>query len=357
MQSIALVEIAGSHDECLYSQITALKSRGYRVVLVCTPEMKERNPHFQEGVDEFLVHSFERSQWVNFWLVRKILKQLKSRNVRKVIFNTAQGGHVRNACMLHRFGRMEFIGIIHTTRKFEGSFTQKLINTKIKRYFLLSQFLLEKVQAPKGIQLEYFYPLRYPNFDPVQRTHDRLQLTVIGGVENRRKDLDGLMELLEQSRDLDWHLTFLGKSDNQKEEVVKFKQILRENSLFERATFYDHFVSHQEFDAVLQHTDAILPLVHPNTDSADQYFRNQISGATNVALGYGIPLMIHEEYQRISELNDASIYYNFENFSECLEQLPDQLASIRERIKSNSLYDCEYQEKRYADFVEKTSRA
>ena len=60
---------------------------------------------------------------------------------------------------------VEFIGIIHTIRKFQGSFTQKLIHRKNRKYLLLSDFLLDKITTPKKLKVESFYPLDYPKFN------------------------------------------------------------------------------------------------------------------------------------------------------------------------------------------------
>ena len=226
-ETIALLEIGGSHDECLYSQLFALKSVNKKVLLICTAELKERNPHFDAFVDDYFIVAFTKSKLKNLGVIKQIFRHMKTQKVSKSVLNTAQGGNIRNLCLLALFSKIEFIGIIHTTRKFQGSFTQKIINRKIKKYFLLSHFLLSKVTAPKGIELDYFYPIRFWNQSTERKQHDKLNITIIGGVENRRKDLDGFLTMI-RSVNQNVHFTFLGKSDPGNADVINFKTRIEE---------------------------------------------------------------------------------------------------------------------------------
>ena len=346
---VALMEIGGSHDECLYSQLFALNNSGRKVYLVCTQDIKDRNPHFEALLEDFIIVEFSKSKFKNNGVLRGVLKQLKRLEVAKLVLNTAQGGKIRNLCMMSLFSKLEFIGIIHTTRKFKGSFTQKMINWKIKKYLLLSEYLLSTVTPPSGAEVDYFYPIRYQGFSQSSPSNDKLEVTVIGGVENRRKDLDGFVQMISKLKS-DVNFTFLGKSDESHEDVKAFQAKLKEFNLNEHVTTFSSFVSQEDFNAHLKKTDVILPLVHPNTPSADQYFRNQISGAMSVAFGYKIPMLIHEHYNFIDEMKSASIYYNPSNFSHRLSDV-DSFKKVRVKMESNPKFDVEEQEQRFLNFL------
>ena len=348
-ESIALVEFAGSHDECLYSQLYALSNLGKRVILICNPEIRERNPHFENFVEEFISVSFSKSKFKNNRILRGLLKRLNQENVSKVVLNTAQGGRVRNLCLMSLFSRIEFIGIIHTTRKFKGSFTQKIINWKVKKYLLLSNHLTSTVVPPKGITIDYFYPIRYQGQIKSTPSNSTLEITIIGGVENRRKDLSGFIKIASKL-ERDVNFTFLGKSDPAHVDVQEFQEALAKNKLTACVKTFDHFVSQAEFNTQLLKTDAILPLVHPNTQSADQYFKNQISGAMSVAFGYKIPMLIHEYYSQIEEMKGMSVYYNPSNFGHRLSQ-KKQFETTRKNMEKNPLIDVDVQEERYLNFI------
>lgn len=347
---VALIEVGGSHDECLYSQIFSLKNSGKKVLLICTEQLRERNPHFEQYISEYFCVQFSDSGMKNMLVMNGVLKYMKHKNVSRAILNTAQGTHIRNLCLLARFSKIEFIGIIHTTRKFEGSFTHRVIGKKVKKFLLLSEHLLSIVRVAEGAQIDYFYPLRYWNEDNERIDSDKLEITIIGGVEKRRKDLDGFVNMIK-GMGHSVRFTFLGKSDMEDETIRIFKKRLKEEQLESVVVLFDHFVSQEQFSEQLRRTDAILPLVHPSTPSAEQYFKKQISGAMNVAFGYKIPLLIHEAYRGIEEMKGASLYYDTEHFATFLSENIDELKRIGEGMLQNEKYNAEHQESRYLKFV------
>ena len=111
---------------------------------------------------------------------------------------------------------------------------------------------------------------------------------------------------------------WLGKSNKNAQEVVNFVNLLKNENLENKVTLFDSFVSQELFDSHLKQTDLILPLVHPDTPSADQYFRNQIAGAMSVSFAYKKPMLIHKAYSHIEEMNTASFYYDFNDFDKVL---------------------------------------
>lgn len=347
---MALIEVGESHDECLYSQIFALKNSGRKVLLICTEKLRARNPHFEQHIFEYYTVPLSDSGSKNMLAMKNVLKYMKGKNVSRAILNTAQGTHIRNLCLLARFSKIEFTGIIHTTRKFEGSFTHRVIGKKVKKFLLLSEHLLASVQKTDGVQLDYFYPIRYLDANRQRIDSDKLELTIIGGVEKRRKDLEGFVDMIKGTND-SVRYTFLGKSNMKDDSVRAFQKRLKEENLESNVVFFDCFVSHEQFSEQLRRTDAILPLVHPDTPSAEQYFKKQISGAMNVAFGYKIPLLIHEAYRGIEEMKPACLYYEPTHFGTLLKDNKGTLKDISERMTQNEKYNAEHQESRYLKFV------
>lgn len=346
---IALIEIGGSHDECLLTQMHAIHARGHEILLITTPEVVDRNPAFASYTNE--VFTLDIAGMSNKVQVRKVWNQLKLSEIELSVLNTAQGKVVRDLCLKALFSKIEFVGVIHTTRMFTESFTQKIIHRKIKKYFLLSEYLKEKVSPQKGLALEHFYALRFPKSDVPQERGNK-QVVIIGGVEERRKDLHGFLEIVKRLDDQKIRFVFLGKSDPEKPEVELFLNAIKKAGLQDRITTYDHFVSQEEFDKVVRSSDLILPLVHPETPSADQYFRNQISGAMTVSFGYKVPMMIHKEYGHIEEMHTAAFYYRLETFPQDLENALVNAEKASEEMQQHLPYSTEEQERRYADFLE-----
>jgi hypothetical protein len=351
VENVAVMEIGGSHDECLLSQFFALKQRGCRVYFIGTEDVWLRNTSFHALVDVFYPVKLAQGALTDFLTMRRLNAYFESHNIRKVILNTAQGGHVRNLCLTAQKST-EFIGIIHTLRKFNGSFTQKVISKKIKKYVVLNDFFLTQIQPAADQRITSFYPLRFPSFDisPAERILSK-QITIIGGVENRRKDLVGSVGLMKELVNLDLRFVFLGKSDPNNEGVQQFKETLRENGLLDYVTMYDHFVDEKEFDRVVKESDFIWPMVHPETESAVEYFRNQIPGALNVALGYKIPLLVHADY--VKEWKDLkhAASYRLETFRSDLEKALVNQGQLKSDLEQVEAYHPSFQEEKYLEFV------
>jgi len=349
VENVAVIEIGGSHDECLLSQFFALKQRGCRVYFVGTEAIWFRNTSLHALVDVFYPVKLAQGALADFLTMRRLNAYFESHNIRKVILNTAQGGHVRNLCLTAKKST-EFIGIIHTLRKFNGSFTQRVISKKIKKYFVLNDFFLTQIQASAHQRITSFYPLRFPSFDisPAEKRSSK-QITIIGGVENRRKDLVGSVGLIKQLGG--FNFVFLGKSDPKNEGVQQFKETLRKNGLLDHVIMFDHFVDEKEFDRMVKQSDFIWPMIHPNTESAVEYFRNQIPGALNVALGYKIPLLLHADYvEEWKDLKHAASY-RMETFRSDLEKALVNQGQLKSALEQAESYNPSFQEEKYLAFI------
>lgn len=349
-KTIALIEIGGSHDECLLSQMHAIKSTGRKVLLITFAEILERNPEFNNYIDDKLFVDMSGSKVERSKEVSRIWKKLKASKCEKAVLNTAEGNLVRLLCLKAFFHKIEFIGIVHNTRKFEKSFTQSIINKKIKKYLMLSENLLQSISPPKNLKVDYFYPIRYSSKAKTIEKTTRTAV-IIGGVERRRKDLDGFVQIAEQAKEANVKFVFLGKSDESLEDVQWFLNEIKERGLTGLIKTYDHFVAQDEFDAQIQNADLILPIVHPDTKSAEEYFKSRISGAMSVSFGYKIPMMIHEAYSHINEMNAASFYYNMDNFGSEISKALESIEEKKAIMKSYEAYNVEFQEKRYLDFL------
>lgn len=347
---IALVELGGSHDECLLTQMEAIRSAGWEIVLVTNRRLYDRNPHLHPFCNETYFIEPTGKAIRDVLLMRRLVRFLKATGVSKVVFNTAQGGHVRNLALLLP-KRIQAYGIIHTIRKFQGSFTQKVIHRTIKHYVVLSDDLLRRIQPPAGISVGSFYPIAFPHFDAIiEKPSGEIRITITGGVENRRKDLAAVIGFL-QATPTDVHFVFLGKTDRSHPDAQAFLQQIASAGLESRIRWFADFVDHATFDATLRQTDFLLPLIHPGTPSADQYINNQISGAFTIAFGYDIPLLIHEQYSTENDLQISAHFYTEATFAEELEIAVAQHAALQDRIAREEKWTKAFQFHRYLTFV------
>jgi len=349
-KKVAIVEIGGSHDECILTQVIALKRADCYTVFCGTSKMYHANGEFQNYFDEFHEMVLPKTMIGDFLCMRNLNRWLKNQMVTKVILNTAQGGHMRNLCFTS-YKDMEFYGILHTIKLLKGSFTQHLISKKVKNYFLLNDQLLRNAGEVKGLNLHSFYPLDYPSFEAtIEKPVDQLLIAIIGGVENRRKDLSGFVKFAKASPTY-IRFVFLGKSDPAHQDVIDFKERLNELNLAPKVMLFDDFVNQSEFDAYLKATDGILPLVHPNTPSAEEYFLRQISGAINVSFSYKIPMMIHENYKYWEDFNAGVIFYSNENINEKFIQYCEKLPELKQELQQNPKFSKQLQQQIFLDVI------
>ncbi|RYZ53071.1 MAG: hypothetical protein EOP49_08065, partial [Sphingobacteriales bacterium] len=87
MEKVALLEIDGTHEECVYSQLLFLKEGGYETCLVfeesLLPKIKDMNAGNSEKTFA-LKGKKGLAYWKTLWAIRKYLVE---NNFRKIIFN------------------------------------------------------------------------------------------------------------------------------------------------------------------------------------------------------------------------------------------------------------------------------
>jgi hypothetical protein len=346
---IALVEIAGSHDECLYTQVRAISESNCRLFWVTSTAMKERNPHLVPFfTDIFLVDTVSKPL-ADLRKMQQIVRYLIAKKIDKAVFNTAQGGHVRNLALLMP-KHIECYGLVHTLRKFQHSFTQKVIHRMIRKYLVLSDDLLKKIEPIPGIQVKSFYPIDFPHFSKVYPKEGVL-VTLTGGVEHRRKDLARFCDMCAASPE-NTRFVFLGKSDPNNPDVQAFEQELEKRGLRDRVTLFSQFVDQELFDAVLHKTDFLLPLIHPGTPSSNEYITYQISGAFTLAFAYCVPLLIHEAYRGEQDLVKSSFFYQPETFGRVLEKAIENRMALVQEIASTEKWQLASQQENFRKFLE-----
>jgi hypothetical protein len=92
-------------------------------------------------------------------------------------------------------------------------------------------------------------------------------------------------------------------------------------------------------------------MIHPNTESAKEYFRNQIPGALNVALGYKIPLLVHADF--VEEWKDLSFAatYRLETFRADIENALANAEQLKSTLEQVEAYNPVFQEEKYLEFI------
>lgn len=198
---IAIIEIGGSHSECLYSQILFLKSQPHvSVTLIVDSDLAGRVSNFTQ-VDELVVIEIGREKWKAIFKIRSLLFKGK---FDKVILNTAQTLLMKNLALLSLFHKGEWIGVIHDLNRFLTSSTQKQISLKVKKYFLLNDYLLDALpeKKKKEFKVGTFYPVFFQDSNslPIQKPAHETWFCIPGLVFFDRRDYEGLIEAFRRRK-------------------------------------------------------------------------------------------------------------------------------------------------------------
>lgn len=326
---VAIIEAGTGHDECLYSQLLFLKTiSDIHITLITTQNILSRNI-FHEIVNETLIigENAKPKEILKVWVY------LNFRGINIAIFNTAQGGFAKKMLALPYIRKIKFVGILHNIRKLESSFGQKIISSKIKKYFVLNRYLLPLL-AERVVQSKNFtdiYTIFYPEHKPlpsVVKPENEIWICIPGQVELKRRDYDLLFDVLEQMN-LPAHIKFvlLGKSMHKQGAGIYIQNRIQSAGLQSNFLTWSGFIDNETFYTYLQLSDFLMPLIHPEHYTFEQY-RHQVSGTYNLALGFRKTMLMHEVFQSYSDFEKNAIFYNKQNLAELLKSLNKELANF-----------------------------
>lgn len=325
---VALIEIGGSHDECLYSQCLFLQGHA-EVTLVVTRDLLDRIALCRHLVDSVTVLSFdsvEAFSWLNIWRLRNYLC---SQRFDQVIFNTAQG-RIKKLFVLPLPRRTRMLGVIHNTRKFRGSVGQWLISRYVRRYWVLNESLLPSVSSMKTLRFAPCYPIYFPVLalaSGIRKPSGETWIGVPGEVTRQRRDYSTLLEsLLQWGIGSPIRFILLGRIPH--DERKWLNQLFAEYpALTDHVTCFDCFVPVPLFHAYLAVCDAIMPLIHPSVPSFADYLHHKVTGAFNIAFAYRKPLILERSFRHVHDFQDPStVFYTAEAMDDkFFRQLVDRI--------------------------------
>lgn len=344
---IALVELSESHEECIFSQVSFLVDAGHEVSLILHPSIAiESYKNLVKNVFRYDFDSLSKLQ--RFPLQFKLVKHLKTFD--KVIFNTASSSKsLRNVVLLMRGSKTECIGVIHHVKKLNKSFTQKLISSKIKKYFALSDTLKNNIQLKDtSLKLESFYPIFFPSTDKINlnKNENEVWICIPGRVFFDRRDYGFLIEKLNHIK-IPKHLKFiiLGNINNQ--DGLTLKQQLENHKLSDAFVIFEKFIPNNVYYSYLEHSDFIMPLLQKQDKN---YIDSKITGAFNLAFGFKKPLLFNAFYKVIPDLKMNGISYNDDNFESILNAIADRTVEIPP-LYQDEKWTYDYQQQQYINFI------
>lgn len=352
-ETIALIELGGSHDECLYSQVLFLKHYGLRVHIILFDEHLHRMDVFPE-VDMW--QSYKKpGGWLKEWiLVFRLLTYLKDQGIGRVVVNTAEGNLIRKLS-LAAGRRIEFTGIIHLTSKLWTSRSQKIISRKIHKYLVLADFIRDKLEkADPGVSIESFYPIYFPVEKVADESQEQLRhICIPGAVDFTRRDYQSLLdEMLSREIPPGIKFVLLGRTSNRDGQELKAR--IRESGLEEYFTLFDSFIPHVQFYEQLKRAWLVLPLITPGCRDYTDYIDHKITGSFNLAYGFQLPMLLYESFAAIRIYRETSLFYKerglLETLNQCIEN-PARLDTVRKRISNLAEFRFEIQAEKYINFI------
>lgn len=349
---IVLLETGSSHHECLYSQVLFLRDR-YRIHLLCSEAIHAHVKAF-DGVERF--HFFPRvDKGISLKAVKAYLLQ---NQVKKVIINTATGKDICRLTLMLLFSGIEVIGVLHNTQKLTKSTTQKLINLKIHKYFVLSDYLLAQLPSLKRSKVTSFLPIFFPEIksSALEKPEGDFWVTIPGGVELKRRNYLGMLEELALTAPKNnVRFIILGKAGDTCEDVRLFKSRLEAIGLRERFVFFDDYLDNGTFYAYLNHSDLILPLIDESTQGRRyNYTRHQASGTFGLAIGFAKPMLIEPFFAQFEDFQACSFFYQKGQLVGRINELAanrDLLAAKEREIGEYPKFKFDHQRQNYLNFI------
>ena len=353
----ALLEISTAHDECLYSQLCFLKDSGYETELICSSVLKDKVSLIDSDFAT-IFFILGKNIFGDFSNLLSLRKYLIDKKFNKVIFNSADGIRIRNLLLFPFPMEIEFAGILHDAEKVVRSSNQKFINKRVKKYFVLNDYVLNYVNLLKleKQKFESVYTIFQPEYDSIKisKPANEFWVCIPGRIEQKRRDYNQLLKSLSQTHlNENVKIILLGSPDD------NFKRQLKETieklKLTKQIILFEVFLDNKTFYSYLKLSDVILPLIHPSNVWFDKYFKTQISGSYNMAFAYKIPLLCEKSFSAYEDFNDTSFFYEVDNLIGKINELAsdkNQFTKQKSSMYKLPKWNYDFQREKYIKFLE-----
>lgn len=356
MAKVALVEFNPYHDECLYSQMKFLGESGHSVLLVVSQQIHERGGKLIPMAEHTVIfrQSSQKNLFTRMAFIFGLNRLLARHKVEALVFNTASSrGEVILLGHLMK-GRTKLFGILHNLKKVNHSFSQKLINRAIKKFFVLNDFLSDAVPLDDpSIRLKSFYPIFFPEFQNTvpPKPKEEVWISIPGKLDFGRRDYYLVARALVQTRaKSNIKILVLGSASLEDPKIKEFLEFIKIHGLQDHFVTFDAFLEEGAFHGFLKKTDHILI---PMESVGDDYAKYKIMGCYNQAFGHKIGLITPVGLGHIPDLKAHSILYQgVDGLSKVLENLNDR--KIDKKNYASKKWDFEEQRNNYISFLEIT---
>lgn len=343
---VAIVEISESHEECIYSQVSFFKDTGCKVTLFAYSTIINQVKSYSHIFDSIQEVNFEELSFLKC-LSRQIKLTKRLSKFDTVILNTASSSKkLRNVSLFLNFYKTEVLGILHNAKRLETSFTQKLFSIKIKKYFVLNDFIKKNYKNISSSALESFYPIFFPEFnkEEIVKSSNEVWITIPGRLHYNRRNYPFLIEQLKK-QSIKENIKFVILGNINSKDGLDFLEKIKENKVTSYFKIFDEFISNSIFYSYLEKSDYILPLLNLNDES---YFKSKITGTFNIAFGFKKIMICHQKLGILPDVRENGILYGEDSFISVLNEL-----SEKELVKyKNEKWSYDFQKRKYINFIQ-----
>lgn len=296
-------------------------------------------------------HSKFKAIWTAF-------RQLKLIDADYAVMNDGQGQSVKWLSLAALFLRTEFIGVHHNADKFIfGSLTQSLINLKIKKYFVLADYIIKNLKGKVSDKFKFssFYINMTDYKLKRNESPQELKIAIPGFVEFHRRDyLEFIETLTTGSEKLAANVKFVILGNAGKKDGKDLIEKVKASGLEKNFSFYDHFVPQHEVYSQIDSADMLMTLIGPRNQYFDLYKKYKISGTYSLSIMLERPLLLDQVYSDETEFNDWALYYGKSNLVEKLNQWAKDKSEIKTMTqKMIGMFKQKFtsQSQKYCDFI------
>jgi hypothetical protein len=296
-----------------------------------------------------------------YFEIRRLVERIKPDII---VFNSTYS--LVEVALIHLlFKDYRRIQIIHNFQRFLSPLG-RLLYSGFDGSLVISEQVHEYVTChhPYFSDLGYFLPIFFgQQFRPI--CHEscrpapsgrRLQLVVVGSVEEDRRNYWGLLEAVRSecaaSDDIGFHITFVGKTS------AMIESYIRDNGLDPHISFAREFVPFSQLFGFLTEADLVLYLVDREVGNVRYYNRYKTTATSLWVKGFRKVGIASTDFLIESGLAEMTFRYEGTDIQALLREIDQGKISIetvqaREvRFKGQSIYSFGLQQARLISFIE-----